>query len=122
VVSDNENLFLRRKDRPLVTGHRGVPLLAQENTIAGLRRAVELGIPAVEIDVMVTRDEQVVLFHDDDCERLTGQPGQLIERTWDELSRMRIKRRLFMGRTIEGEERWIDYPAEERIAALRGPR
>lgn len=111
------NPFLAEKDRPLVTGHRGVPLLSQENTVAGFRRAVALGIPAVELDVMLTRDGKVVCFHDDDTERLTGEPGTIASRTWDEVSRLRVQRRLNMGVNADGDI-WIDYPREERIPLL----
>src|SRR5712664_3654422 len=41
--------FLAAKSRPLIVGHRGVPVLHQENTLAGFRRAVELGLDAIEL-------------------------------------------------------------------------
>ena len=111
------NPFVRPKDRPLVTGHRGVPTIEQENTIAGLRRAVELGIPAVEIAVMVTACGNVVLFHDDDTERLTGEPGSIAARDLAEVSRLRVRRRLYMGAGPDGEC-WINYPRERTIPLL----
>ena len=59
------NPFLAaNKPRPLVVGHRGVPLLHQENTLAGFRRAVALGVPAVELDVRLTADRRAVCVHD----------------------------------------------------------
>ena len=48
-AADLPNPFLGIKARPLVVGHRGVPTLHQENTLAGFRRAVELGVPAIEL-------------------------------------------------------------------------
>ena len=68
----NPNPFLRGKQRPVVVGHRGVPALHQENTIAGFKRAVSLGVPAVECDVQLTKDKQAVVIHDSHLERLTG--------------------------------------------------
>ena len=50
------NPFLVGKARPIVVGHRGVPTLHQENTLAGFRRAIQLGIPAIELDVQLTKD------------------------------------------------------------------
>ena len=44
--------------------HRGASALAPENTRAAFRRARELGVTDVETDVRLTRDRQVVLFHD----------------------------------------------------------
>ena len=48
------------KSRPIVVGHRGVPLLHQENTLAGFRRAVALGVPAVEEELQATPIEYAV--------------------------------------------------------------
>ncbi len=105
--------FFAEKRHPLILGHRGIPLLHQENTISGFRRAVELGIDGVEFDVFTTRDNRVVLFHDEDTERLTGVKGRITEMTWDEVSRLRIQRRLDMG---GGDS--IAYAKEERIPLL----
>jgi len=52
--------------------HRGASHLAPENTLASIRLAWELGAPAAECDIMLTRDKQVVLFHDKKGGRLTG--------------------------------------------------
>ncbi len=111
------NPFVRAKDRPLVTGRRGVPGIEQENTIEGLRRAVELGIPAVALDVMVTACGRVVCFHDDDTARLTGESGSIAARRFDEVSRLRLQRRVFMGYGAEGQC-WINYPRARRIPLL----
>ena len=68
-----QNPFLDfTKTRPIVVGHRGVPSVHQENTLSGFRRAVSLGIPAVELDVRLTSDGHAVVCHDDDLSRLTG--------------------------------------------------
>lgn len=107
------NHFFDDKRRPLILGHRGVPLLHQENTLAGLRKAVELGIDGVEFDVFKTRDDKIVVFHDEETERLTGVKGTITEMTWDEVSRLRIKKRIDMG-----EGRVVTYPSEERIPLL----
>jgi len=80
-----------------VVGHRGVPRLHQENTLAGFRRAVELGIPAVELDVRLTRDGHAVVFHDPDLYRLAGNPRAVSDLTWDELSKVRLRREVRGG-------------------------
>lgn len=105
--------LFQERQRPLLLGHRGVPLLHQENTLAGLRRALELGIDGVEFDVFKTRDGRIVVFHDEDTERLTGVKGNITAMTWDEVSRLRIQRRIDMG-----DDRLIEYPDEERIPLL----
>lgn len=47
-----------------VQGHRGARGLLPENTIAGFLRALELGVNTLETDVVITRENEVVLSHD----------------------------------------------------------
>jgi glycerophosphoryl diester phosphodiesterase len=49
-----------------VLGHRGAPRQAAENTVVGCQRAIDQDADGVEVDVCVTRDGQVVLWHDRD--------------------------------------------------------
>jgi glycerophosphoryl diester phosphodiesterase len=114
----NPNPFLAPKGRPVVVGHRGVPKLHQENTLAGFRRAVALGIPAVELDVRLTRDGRAVVCHDSYLHRLTGTPRAVADMTWDEISRLRIRRELPMGIDIHGHRVITRYEREERISPL----
>ena len=106
------------KSRPLVVGHRGVPRLHQENTLAGFRRAVALGISAVELDVQLSRDGRAVCLHDADLERLTGARGNVRDLSWDELARLRIRRELPMGVGADGAPVVARYEREEPIPLL----
>lgn len=47
-----------------VVGHRGARGLLPENSIPSFRRALELGAHTIEIDVVVSRDSQVVVSHE----------------------------------------------------------
>ncbi|MCA9525075.1 MAG: hypothetical protein KC549_02110 [Myxococcales bacterium] len=85
------------KSRPLVLGHRGSPHHFQENTLDGFLHALELGADGVELDVFVTLDHQVVCFHDEDTERLTGVKGKITEMTWAQVSVLRVQRHLDPG-------------------------
>lgn len=106
------NRFLAPKARPLVVGHRGVPVLHQENTLAGFRRAVELGLDGIELDVRLTRDQRAVVFHDQSLERLTGERRSIYDMTWDELSRLRVRA------VVETGRRFMRYQREEPISLL----
>lgn len=112
------NPFLRGKKKPMVVGHRGVPTLHQENTLAGFRRAVELGVPAVELDVQLTKDRKAVVLHDWNLRRLTGCARNVWELTWDELAKLRIRRQLPMGVDVHGARVLVRYEREERIPLL----
>ena len=46
-------------------GHRGARGLMPENTIPAMRKAIDLGVTTLEMDTHITRDNQVVLAHDD---------------------------------------------------------
>jgi glycerophosphoryl diester phosphodiesterase len=48
----------------LIIGHRGAPHQACENTLESFETALHLGANALELDVSMTSDQQVVLWHD----------------------------------------------------------
>ncbi len=62
---------------PWIVAHRGGSRLAPENTLLAFERAAALGADAMEIDVRLTSDGTVVVFHDEDTTRLTGEPGTI---------------------------------------------
>ena len=47
-----------------VVGHRGAAGLAPENTLAAFSKACEIGVNAVELDVLQTRDRKMIVHHD----------------------------------------------------------
>lgn len=61
----------------LVTGHRGAAGLKPENTLAGFRAAVALGADFVECDVHLSRDNEVVVIHDETLDRTTDRKGAI---------------------------------------------
>ncbi len=59
----------------LRVGHRGARAYAPENTLASFKKALELGVDAVELDVRKTKDNQIVVIHDADVKRTTDGEG-----------------------------------------------
>jgi glycerophosphoryl diester phosphodiesterase len=64
--------FLRSNVRPIAIGHHGVgpntgenPALPIENTVDSVRLAYNLGARVVEVDVQLTQDGRLAVFHDD---------------------------------------------------------
>ncbi len=47
-----------------IIGHRGAAGLAPENTLAAFSRACEIGVDAVELDVLLTAEDKIVVHHD----------------------------------------------------------
>lgn len=64
--------LLPQFDRPLLFAHRGISSLYPENTMASFRAACDAGIPGIELDVHLTKDGRLVVFHDDTTERIGG--------------------------------------------------
>jgi len=60
-----------------VTAHRGHAHVAPENTLAAVRKAIESGADYAEVDVQLTSDGAVVLLHDRDLKRVTGDPRRI---------------------------------------------
>jgi glycerophosphoryl diester phosphodiesterase len=73
---------------PRVIGHRGAAAAAPENTLAGIRKARDLGASWIEFDVKLTRDGQAVLFHDERLERTTDGRGPVAAATLAEIRRL----------------------------------
>lgn len=69
----------------LIHGHRGARFEAPENTIPGFRYAVELGLRAIEFDIHLTRDEQLVIIHDATVDRTTNGRGAVADLTFAEI-------------------------------------
>ena len=68
-------------ERPLLFAHRGGSALAPENTLVAFRNAANLGADALELDVRLTADDELVVFHDETVERTTGGTGAVREKT-----------------------------------------
>ncbi len=47
-----------------IIGHRGAAGLVPENTLSAFKRACEIGVEAVELDVLLTADGEIVVHHD----------------------------------------------------------
>lgn len=63
--------------------HRGARSIAPENTLLAARKGLEAGADLWETDLAVTRDEQLILFHDDLLIRTTDVPQRFPDRARD---------------------------------------
>ncbi len=74
VIADNTELLVKvateyiKKNSvirtPLNIGHRGIPSRAPENTVEGALLAYEQGADVIEIDIYLTKDNEIVIMHD----------------------------------------------------------
>jgi len=111
---------------PRVVGHRGNPAEAPENTMESFRMAWEAGARAVELDVRLTRDGELVVHHDAELGRVAPGTGLIEELRRDEIpalvpSLSEVLTRLPADLLIDAEIKADAANAEEvpaRLAAL----
>lgn len=81
----NINLNMGILTKTQITAHRGYSAIAPENTIYAFEEAIEIGSDYIELDVQLTADEQLVVFHDKTIDRTTNGTGELNKYTYEEL-------------------------------------
>ncbi len=67
-----------------VYAHRGASVELPENTMGAFRRAVALGVDALELDIHATRDGVLVVSHDPDGRRMAGVAARLADVSYEE--------------------------------------
>ena len=75
------NNFYRVK----IIAHRGASAAAPENTLASFKEAVRVGADMIELDVRLSREGAVMVFHDPDLSRTTDGDGPVEKRRLAEL-------------------------------------
>ena len=73
-----------------VKAHRGSSATAPENSLSAVALAFEQGADACEIDVRVTKDGKVVVFHDADTKRIGGRDALVADQTLEQLLELDI--------------------------------
>ncbi len=104
---------------PQFIAHRGAASCFPENSLIGIEAALRSGASHVEIDVQVSADGIPVVLHDEHLERITGQPGSVVQTDWATLSTLpagepgRLGAAFAYTRLITLEAlatRWQDWP------------
>ncbi|WP_088005790.1 glycerophosphodiester phosphodiesterase [Indiicoccus explosivorum] len=72
-------------EKPIVLAHRGGMALAPEHTMAAFKKAADLGVDGFETDIRLTRDEEIIMFHDEYVDRTSDGAGRVAEMTLEEL-------------------------------------
>ncbi|MBO6516740.1 MAG: hypothetical protein JJ975_09330 [Bacteroidia bacterium] len=97
-----------QRDEVVVLGHGGAGFEGLNNSYVpnselSIKQALIMQLAdGVEVDVQMTLDSQLVLFHDNRLEGITGATGFVSEKTWLDLSTIRFKR---VGVNIIQEQR-----------------
>jgi glycerophosphoryl diester phosphodiesterase len=105
---------------PRLYAHRGASRELPENTLPAFRRALAIGVDALETDAHVTRDGHVVLSHDPTCERAAGITRPIRHATLAEVRRWDVGRRFRAVRPEIGDAPFTVPTLEELLAETPG--
>ena len=100
--------------KPLVWAHRGASGYAPENTLAAFEKAVELGADGVELDIQLTKDDEIVVIHDEKIDRTSDGKGWVKDYTLEEL-------RGFNYNRTKPEYEHADIPTMREVFELLKP-
>src|SRR3979411_459876 len=76
--------------RVAVIAHRAEHSQHPENSLSGIRRAIELGADFVELDVRTTVDGRLVLMHDATVDRTTDGKGVVAQMPFDSIRALKL--------------------------------
>ena len=94
-----------------IIAHRGASEDAPENTLPAMQLAWEQGADAAELDLWLSRDGQLVVFHDADTKRFAEPVRKIKEMTLEEIQQLDVG--AFKGATFKG----VRVPELESILA-----
>jgi len=115
------DLLPSRTGNVIACGHRGHSIEGHENTRPSLRRAAELGASLCEIDLRITLDGRLVVFHDDILDNASTGTGLISRMDFADIARLKTKNRngvTIDGQPIEGFEDILAYCRDLGLALI----
>lgn len=95
-------MVLESLSQPVIFAHRGASAHAPENTLAAFELALAQQADAIELDVKLTADGQVIVFHDSKVDRTTNGHGKVQDMTLENLKKLDAGS--FFGSQFAGEK------------------
>ena len=74
----------------LKIGHRGAKAYEIENTLISFQKALDIQVDGIELDVHLSTDNEIMVFHDETVDRLTNGKGSINSFTVSELKKLLI--------------------------------
>lgn len=100
-----------------IWAHRGCSYAWPENTLQAFKAACQYPITGIELDIQLTKDQKIVVIHDEKVDRTTDGAGAVCDFTLEELKKLKIE-----IRSSESEEsRYTQIPTIEEVFALVKP-
>lgn len=76
----------------LIFAHRGAAFHgADENSVEAFCNAIEFGVDGIELDVRLTKDGEVIIFHDQDLRRSAGNNQKVEKMLWKDLRNIKMR-------------------------------
>jgi len=72
----------------IVIAHRGASAYEPENTLKAIKRALDLNAKMIEVDVRLSKDEHIIVIHDESVDRTTNGKGYVKDLTLEELKKL----------------------------------
>ncbi len=99
---------------PALCAHRGLSGLMPESCLPGFAAGIALGADEIEFDIRLTKDNRLVISHDNKVERIADGTGIVSELTLSQLQAMRLK-------APGSEKQWqVTFATPEEIFAAVG--
>ena len=73
-----------------ITAHRGANVLYPENTMEAFKKAYELGVEWIELDVVQSKDNQLVVSHDANLKRVSGVNAKIRAMNYNEIKKINV--------------------------------
>lgn len=100
-----------------IWAHRGCSYEWPENTLQAFKAACKYPITGIELDIQLTKDNRIVVIHDEKVDRTTDGSGEVKGYTLKELKKLRIETHSsFLGR-----KRYTQIPTIEEVFKLLKP-
>jgi len=99
----------------LKVGHRGARAYEIENTLESFKKAIELGVNTIELDVRKSKDGKLVIIHDDNLKKIFGKDIMVSQATLKELKQLTENK----IPTLEEALEFIDRKVEKILIELK---
>jgi len=99
------------EEKRLIIGHRGSPTLITENTLSSFQKAIDQGADGIEFDIRLSKDNQIVVFHDADLKRLSNRDERICDISLTEIQSVELYKQ-------EGQQEDTYIPALNDLVPL----
>lgn len=87
-----ENNYLDENGTVMIVAHRANLIdTLPENSLESIQACIDHGIDIIEIDLQLTKDDILIVMHDDRLDRMTNGKGVIRDKTWEEIQSLQLR-------------------------------